>query len=256
MYGYIYKTTNLINNKIYIGQHKKSTFDNKYYGSGKLINLAIKKYGIENFKVELIDTANNLEELTKKEYYYINFYKSSYEYGNYNLLNYNEKGIFKHNNKSKQQISSTLKENYNTGKMTPYWKNKHLPKYMVDCLDVSNMRWYTNGEKTIYLSLNDSIPDGYYPGRVSHFGHLMSKEARQKLSEIAKGRKLSEETKQKISKSQKGKKRNLDTKQHEQYSKNASNRNTGRHWFTNGEINTFTYKCPDGFRKGYTRHTK
>ena len=85
MYGYIYKTTNLINNKIYIGQHKKSTFNNKYYWSGKLITLAIKKYGKENFKVELIDIADNLSELTEKEYYYIKLYKSSVKYNNYNL---------------------------------------------------------------------------------------------------------------------------------------------------------------------------
>lgn len=52
MYGYIYKTTNLINNKIYIGQHKvkEEKIDNSYYGSGKLIIQAIKKYGKENFK--------------------------------------------------------------------------------------------------------------------------------------------------------------------------------------------------------------
>lgn len=34
MYGYIYKTTNLLNKKIYIGQHKCRVFDSDYYGSG------------------------------------------------------------------------------------------------------------------------------------------------------------------------------------------------------------------------------
>ena len=43
MFGYIYKTTNLINGKIYIGQHKSEVFDNSYYGSGKLIGRAITK---------------------------------------------------------------------------------------------------------------------------------------------------------------------------------------------------------------------
>lgn len=37
MYGYVYKTTNKLNNKIYIGQHNHSTFDKKYYGSGSRI---------------------------------------------------------------------------------------------------------------------------------------------------------------------------------------------------------------------------
>lgn len=44
----IYKTTNLINGKIYIGQDSKDRPN--YYGSGKLIHRAIKKYGKENFK--------------------------------------------------------------------------------------------------------------------------------------------------------------------------------------------------------------
>lgn len=45
MYGYIYQTTNLINNKIYIGQHHSDVFDESYKGSRKLILRAIKKYG-------------------------------------------------------------------------------------------------------------------------------------------------------------------------------------------------------------------
>ena len=43
MYGYIYKTTDLRNNKIYVGQHKSEIFDTSYYGSGKIIKKIIKK---------------------------------------------------------------------------------------------------------------------------------------------------------------------------------------------------------------------
>lgn len=55
MYGYIYKTTNLINGKFYIGKHKSEKYDPSYYGSGKIIRLAIKKYGLENFKNEVLE---------------------------------------------------------------------------------------------------------------------------------------------------------------------------------------------------------
>ena len=54
MFGYIYKTTNLLNNKIYIGQHKSELFDTKYFGSGKILKNAIeatKPLGLEHIKV-------------------------------------------------------------------------------------------------------------------------------------------------------------------------------------------------------------
>lgn len=86
MYGYIYITTNLINNKIYVGQHKHETYDTSYYGSGKLIKRAIEKYGIENFKNEILDTASSLEELCEKEIFWIKEKKSLCSQGNYNLL--------------------------------------------------------------------------------------------------------------------------------------------------------------------------
>ena len=49
----IYKISNLINNKFYIGQDIKN--NPKYFGSGKLITVAIKKYGKENFKKEILE---------------------------------------------------------------------------------------------------------------------------------------------------------------------------------------------------------
>ena len=77
MYGYIYKTTNLVTNKIYIGQKKSDKFlFEKYLGSGKYLTKSIKKYGKENFKVELVCECSSKEELDAKEIYYIDFYNS------------------------------------------------------------------------------------------------------------------------------------------------------------------------------------
>lgn len=69
MYYYVYQITNLINGKIYVGKHKSSNHpaDNGYYGSGKQITAAIEKYGIENFKKEVLHFCSSLEEMSDKE---------------------------------------------------------------------------------------------------------------------------------------------------------------------------------------------
>jgi group I intron endonuclease len=61
----IYKTTNLINGKYYIGKDSKN--DPKYLGSGVLLNLAINKYGKENFKKEILHICNSINELNSLE---------------------------------------------------------------------------------------------------------------------------------------------------------------------------------------------
>ena len=67
MYGYIYKTTNLVNGKIYIGQHKSESFDEDYKGSGCLLWNAIRKYGWDNFKTEILVECNSIEEMNFEE---------------------------------------------------------------------------------------------------------------------------------------------------------------------------------------------
>jgi len=65
-------TINKINNKKYIGQHTK--FNDDYLGSGKIIQLAIKKYGAENFERITLDIAYTQQELNAKEKHYIQYY--------------------------------------------------------------------------------------------------------------------------------------------------------------------------------------
>ena len=63
----VYKTTNLINNKIYIGIHETEILDDDYLGSGLNIQRAINKYGEENFKREILFYCESKEEMYEKE---------------------------------------------------------------------------------------------------------------------------------------------------------------------------------------------
>ena len=85
MYGYVYKTTNLINGKIYVGQKKSDKFIPTYFGSGTLIRRAVEKYGVDNFKVEIIDSSEDAFDLDEREKFWIEELKSNFKYGNYNI---------------------------------------------------------------------------------------------------------------------------------------------------------------------------
>lgn len=63
----MYQITNLINEKIYIGIHSTENIDDGYMGSGRRIVEAIKKYGIEHFKKEIIFDFDNPEDMLLKE---------------------------------------------------------------------------------------------------------------------------------------------------------------------------------------------
>lgn len=63
----VYKTTNLVNGKIYIGKHQTYDISDGYLGSGILIQRAIEKYGEENFKREILFECSSVEEMNAKE---------------------------------------------------------------------------------------------------------------------------------------------------------------------------------------------
>lgn len=112
---YIYKITNNINNKIYIGKSTDSRPHKKisYYGSGLLIGRAIEKYGISNFTKEIIDECLDNDELCEKEMYWILHYNSTDSSVGYNITPGGTGGdtLSNHPNADiiREKISNTLK---------------------------------------------------------------------------------------------------------------------------------------------------
>lgn len=89
--NFVYITTNLVNGKQYIGSHNGEEGDS-YLGSGKILKEAIKKYGKENFKreiLEICDINKNLELESK----YIKEHNTLVPNG-YNILEHGEYNEF------------------------------------------------------------------------------------------------------------------------------------------------------------------
>lgn len=64
---YTYKITNKVNNKFYYGMHMTNNLNDGYMGSGVILTKAIKKYGKDKFKKEILNYYNSFEELVLAE---------------------------------------------------------------------------------------------------------------------------------------------------------------------------------------------
>lgn len=110
-YMIIYKTTNLVNGKFYVGKDVDN--DSSYFGSGKILKHAIKKYGKHNFKKEILEVCSSLDELNDREKFWISEL-NAIENG-YNLTEGGTGGD--------TWTNSNIKVHWNTGR-TPWNKNK------------------------------------------------------------------------------------------------------------------------------------
>lgn len=122
MYGYIYLTTNLINNKKYIGRRTSKKFlETDYLGSGIHLKNAVAKYGRENFKVELLEECDSLDDLISKETYYIVKYNAveSDEYYNHSYGGPDEGFVKGGENIAKSERSRKINSDKHRGKKMP-----------------------------------------------------------------------------------------------------------------------------------------
>ena len=66
-FHFIYKTTNLLSGKYYIGMHSTDSLEDGYLGSGKRLRYSINKHGVENHVREILEFVDSREELKKRE---------------------------------------------------------------------------------------------------------------------------------------------------------------------------------------------
>lgn len=173
---FIYKTTNLINNKIYIGQTTKDK-TKSYLGSGTYFKKALKKYSKENFKREIMEHCSNMDELNEREIYWIRECNSQDKNIGYNLAN-GGTSQGKHSEETRKKISESNKG------------IKHSEE---------TKRKISQATKGIERS-----EETRKKMSIAQKGRKLSEQHKNKLSESKKGKKLSKQHRKKISESQKG----------------------------------------------------
>lgn len=116
MYGYIYLTTNIINGRMYIGQHQGMRLDETYLGSGTALKKAIAKYGRSSFTVEVLEFCATHEELNQREFDIIESRKAVESADYYNMVpgggnppNCGNRD-FRHTEESKQKAGAGIKK--------------------------------------------------------------------------------------------------------------------------------------------------
>lgn len=191
-YGYIYLTTNLVNNKKYIGQHKGKPNDS-YLGSGIHIKQAIKKYGKENFKKEVLEYANSQEELNELEIKIIALHNAVEDKNYYNVAIGGYTPVVvggmkgkKHTEETKQKLRELNMGENNPmfgkyGELNPNYGSQHSEETKKKISE-------TRIEKGVAKGENNPM-----------YGKKHSEESRRKMSDSLKGREMSEETRLKIS---------------------------------------------------------
>ena len=183
---YIYKITNNLNNKIYIGLKTKTVEESEsYYGSGIAIKQAIKKYGKDNFTKTILERdITDYDYLCERERHYIDIYDA--QENGYNITR-GGKGAtgYKHSEETKRKRSESLK-----GRLLSEEHKRKISEILK-----SKNRKMTDAEKEHLRNINLGRKHG-----------PASEERRRKLSEAHMGKTLTEEHKRNIGKAQKGKK--------------------------------------------------
>ena len=221
MFHTVYKTTNLVNNKIYIGVHAIAdlAIDDGYLGSGLAIKGAIKKHGKENFKKEILaafvnrDSAYLMEAALVHEEFVLREYTYNMAGGGRGVgFGANHPNYGKHHSEeTKAKLS-----NANSGDKSPRYGKKDSEETRKKKSDAMQGRTLSEEWKQKISETKKGVPcpeeqkqkiSEALKGDKNHwFGKLLSEEHKQKISEAEKGKKESEETRKKKSDARLGEK--------------------------------------------------
>ena len=129
MYYTIYKVTNQINGKYYIGKHVTFDLEDGYMGSGNLIKRAIQKYGIDNFSKEYLEILDSEAKMNLAEkIYVINDLEVSYNlcpggHGGFGYINNNCLNNKDHDKEKISKVASLyMKEKWQDRKYISFFK--------------------------------------------------------------------------------------------------------------------------------------
>ena len=211
MYGYVYKTTNLINGRCYIGQKKAIEFIPTYLGSGKIIKLAIKRYGKDSFRVELIAQAHNKKSLDILERYYIEVYRRELGSKLYNICDGGRTNVSFSGNQHTEEVKKRLRL-INSGVRNPMFGKQHTSETRKRISLIGSGENNPNYGKHLSEEIKEKL-------RLAQLGKRHSEETRMKISLANSRRVHSEETKRKIRLSELGEKNHFYGRRHSKESR-------------------------------------
>jgi len=204
-YYFIYKTTNVLTNRYYIGMHSTDNLDDGYLGSGKRLRYSINKYGAENHKREIIEFLPDRRTMIEKEVEIVNLNEIAkvecmnlmvggqggrgftVEQQKVNACNSNKKQRELHKDKDwvkkkGERITISLKKAYSEGrkdiKFNYDWNGKKHRKETTEKIGKANSInqlgernsqygtcWITNDIENKKIKRGDDIPNGWKLGR-------------------------------------------------------------------------------------------
>lgn len=226
-YFTIYKVENLLNGHFYVGKHKTNDLNDGYMGSGKLINDAIRKHGIENFKKIIIAVLPSEEEMNRMEAEIVN----EELVGNpscYNMRVGGEGGWTHVNADPETYVKKSMAT---------------VARWSPEFREQVNAKKRRVGKNNGMYGRDRSGPNN------PRFGAVVSEETRRKISEANRGkkghsRKWTPEQRERMRISKLGMIQSDDTK------KKISIAISATKWWNDGSNQVRTAVCPAGYRAG------